>query len=171
MPCYVFEGRNGAEAKFRLFVCATNPNWAFSVISGGKSYSRPRDGTTYLMDSSYLLQPDRITYIATQAIYNTTYAQAGYYLSGSCSGCQNQSNTTTYDCINGNCVTKGTYNTPGIHASLAACQAVCGAPTNSCNAPNICVSPDYCPPGMVCIPSAKLGQVEGLASDIKNKSC
>lgn len=33
---------------------------------------------------------------------------------------------TYYDCINGACLPKTTYNTPGIYASLLACEEVCG---------------------------------------------
>lgn len=76
-----------------------------------------------------------------------------------------------YDCINGQCVDSATFKTEGKYSSLAECEADCGVSTNSCTAPNICVSPDYCPPGMVCIESAQWGQIEGLASDVKNKSC
>lgn len=43
---------------------------------------------------------------------------------GSCDGCLPSNNA--YDCINGSCIPKTQYNTPGKYNSLADCQAVCG---------------------------------------------
>ena len=77
-----------------------------------------------------------------------------------------------YDCINGTCVDSATYATAGIYASLSDCQAKCGAVTNTCPSPNVCVDPDsYCPPGKVCVPIAEYSQIESLANQLKNKSC
>lgn len=45
---------------------------------------------------------------------------------------------TYYDCINGSCVSKSTYGTAGIYASISTCQAACGG-TN-------------CPTGRTCCP-------------------
>lgn len=92
--------------------------------------------------------------------------------SGNCDACATLPPTEkNYDCINGICYDKDQYGTPGIYSTLEECQAHCGTSTNSCEPPNICVSPDYCPPGMVCIPSSEWGQIEGLSSSIKDGAC
>jgi hypothetical protein len=35
-----------------------------------------------------------------------------------------------HDCVNGNCLPKSTYNTPGVFANLAACQSGCAQNSN-----------------------------------------
>lgn len=75
-----------------------------------------------------------------------------------------------YDCINGQCVSSSTYNTSGVYATLTECQANCGSGSR-CNPPNICAPPDYCPLGMVCIPSEEWNQIEPLSSAVKGKAC
>ncbi len=75
-----------------------------------------------------------------------------------------------YDCLNGNCVPKSQYNTPGLYLSLEACEAACGG--NSCPSPFECLEPaNYCPPGKTCIPNSDWGKIESLSNQLKNKSC
>lgn len=74
-----------------------------------------------------------------------------------------------HDNINGACISARVYKTPGAHRSIAACQA--SIVNNSCQSPKICVPPDYCPPGMVCLLSSEFSQIEGLASSLKNSVC
>jgi hypothetical protein len=77
-----------------------------------------------------------------------------------------------YDCLNGGCIQHTVYNSPGLFTTLAECQAACGsASNNNCKPPNICVSPDYCPPGMVCLTLAELSTIDGLSSELKSKNC
>jgi hypothetical protein len=56
-----------------------------------------------------------------------------------------------YDCINGQCFESTVYSTPGQYETLEACQSECGQCENQCNPPNICVPPNHCPDGYVCI--------------------
>lgn len=70
----------------------------------------------------------------------------------SCTGCS-ESNTQ-YDCVNGGCVLKTKYNTPGLYQSLAECQLACGA---GCSGK--------------CISNDDWSQIEGLAGQLRNKNC
>jgi hypothetical protein len=85
------------------------------------------------------------------------YSTPEYYLKNCQSG--------SYDCVNGQCITKSTYNTPGIFATLVECQAVCTS--NGCSAP----AANYCPEGKVCIDSSEWSQIEELASQNRAKHC
>jgi hypothetical protein len=50
------------------------------------------------------------------------YSVPEYYLKG----CGDSiSPNQQYDCLNGGCIPKATYNTPGVYASLAACESGC----------------------------------------------
>lgn len=86
--------------------------------------------------------------------------------------CNSPEINPSYDCINGVCVNSYTYNTNGIFSTLELCQASCGGSGGTgCAAPNICVPPDYCPPGMVCLPDGEFSQIEGLGVALNNGAC
>ncbi len=59
-----------------------------------------------------------------------------------------------YDCINGACTKKETYNTPGLYASLSDCEVACGS---GCSGQ--------------CIANSDWTQIEGLANQLKSKNC
>lgn len=59
-----------------------------------------------------------------------------------------------YDCINGSCLEKSKFGTPGIYESQADCEQNCG---RGC--------------GGVCISNADWGKIGNLAAMIKNKDC
>jgi hypothetical protein len=59
-----------------------------------------------------------------------------------------------HDCINGACLPKATYNTPGIYNSLSECQTACGT---GCSGQ--------------CISNSDWAQIEGLADKLKQKNC
>lgn len=76
-----------------------------------------------------------------------------------------------YDCINGTCVLKNVYNTPGIYESLEECEAACGNQP-MCSAPFECIDPsNFCPHGKVCIPQSEWNQIEGLSNQLKQRNC
>ncbi|MBN3911094.1 MAG: hypothetical protein HWQ35_32500 [Nostoc sp. NMS1] len=76
-----------------------------------------------------------------------------------------------YDCINGQCILKNTYNTPGIYNSLADCQAVC-ANGGACGSGKQCVDPTtFCPDGKVCIDQGEFASIEALISKIGSEVC
>lgn len=72
---------------------------------------------------------------------------------------------TPQDCLNGSCVPATQYNTPGVFASLAECQAICTS--NGCQPPG----PNYCPPGKVCLEGSDWAQIEQLSSQLRSKDC
>lgn len=77
-----------------------------------------------------------------------------------------------YDCLNGQCVQASFYNTPGAYSSLSACQTSCGVASPSCLPPFKCLDPNnYCPPDKVCISQSEWTQIEGLAGQLKSKTC
>ncbi|MEH1959859.1 MAG: hypothetical protein V7L05_08225 [Nostoc sp.] len=79
--------------------------------------------------------------------------------------------TPKYDCINGQCISKNTYSTPGIYATLADCQAVC-ANGGACAAGKQCVDPTtFCPDGKICIEQSEFSSIEALISKINSEVC
>jgi len=59
-----------------------------------------------------------------------------------------------YDCINGACIPKTTYNTPGIYATLSDCEVACGT---GCSGK--------------CISNADWAAIEGRSSQLKSINC
>lgn len=59
-----------------------------------------------------------------------------------------------YDCLNGICVEKKAYNTPGIFKSLSECETACGT---GCSGQ--------------CIPNDEWNKIQSLANQLKNKNC
>ncbi len=59
-----------------------------------------------------------------------------------------------YDCVNGACISKTRYNTPGLYKSLPECQTACGA---GCSGK--------------CISSDDWAQIQGLSNQLKSRNC
>ena len=59
-----------------------------------------------------------------------------------------------YDCINGACVQKKIYSTPGIFKSISECETACGT---GCSGQ--------------CIPNDEWNKIQSLANQLKNKNC
>jgi hypothetical protein len=64
--------------------------------------------------------------------------------------------SSAYDCINGGCVPKATYNTPGKYANLAACESGC-AKDSKCTGE--------------CVSSAELAALQQAANNLQSKIC
>ncbi|MBN3926114.1 hypothetical protein [Nostoc sp. NMS4] len=62
--------------------------------------------------------------------------------------------TDKYDCINGACIKKTVYSTPGIYQSLSECETACGT---GCSGK--------------CVSNADWAQIEGLSNQLKNRNC
>jgi hypothetical protein len=77
-----------------------------------------------------------------------------YSYSGCSEGSVNASQP--YDCINGGCLPKTTYNTPGAFASLAACQSGC-AKNSNCSGE--------------CISKEDLAALQQAANNLRNRYC
>jgi hypothetical protein len=82
-------------------------------------------GRTWLspIDKNGVLHPDANNYAFYPGTLTITYR-----------GCSNDNLDPgqKYDCVNGGCVPKSTYSTPGKYDSLAACQSAC-AKDSPCN--------------------------------------
>jgi len=66
------------------------------------------------------------------------------------SGATNQS----YDCINGACIKKNIYSTPGLYGSLEDCQKACGT---GCSGK--------------CVGNSEWAQIEEYSGELKSKNC
>lgn len=77
-----------------------------------------------------------------------------YYLNGC--GSSTVPSNQPYDCINGGCIPKTTYNTPGAFANLAACQSGC-AKNSNCSGE--------------CVPAAELAALQQAANDLNSRYC
>ncbi len=62
--------------------------------------------------------------------------------------------SVSYDCINGACIAKTTYNTPGIHQSLSDCEVTCGT---GCSGK--------------CLSNSEWASIEGLGNQLKSTNC
>jgi hypothetical protein len=71
-------------------------------------------------------------------------------------GCGGVNPQEPYDCINGGCVPKTTYNTPGVFASLAACESGCAKDSN-------CTGE--------CVSAAELAALQQAANNLKSRLC
>ncbi|WGV23367.1 hypothetical protein [Halotia branconii] len=140
--CFRFYGQGTDGKNYEFFACGITPEY------------RPRNSNT-----SYLFLDD-INIAGTNYFYITTTAQvtvvdndnstAGYTKFGSCIAC----NAVSYDCINGICVKKTVYNTPGFYTTISDCETACGT---GCSGK--------------CISNAEWSQIQGLSSQLKNKNC
>lgn len=63
---------------------------------------------------------------------------------------------TLFDCINGNCIASTTYNTPGIFATLADCQAACGQ-NPGCDGE--------------CVSAAEIAALQAAAANARSNCC
>ncbi|WP_375514429.1 hypothetical protein [uncultured Nostoc sp.] len=59
-----------------------------------------------------------------------------------------------YDCINGACIKKTIYSTPGLYKSLSDCEEACGV---GCSGK--------------CVNNSDWAQIEGLSGQLKNRNC
>lgn len=84
-----------------------------------------------------------------------TYADE-QILSATSSNCNDPPPDRAHDCLNGGCIPKTTYNTPGIYANLAACQSGCA---KNSNCTGECVSPE------------ELAALQQAANNLQTKFC
>jgi selenophosphate synthase len=70
--------------------------------------------------------------------------------------CEGVDANQAYDCINGGCLPKTTYGTPGFYANLAACQSGCA---KNSNCKGECVTPE------------EIAALQQAANQLQNKIC
>lgn len=61
-----------------------------------------------------------------------------------------------FDCLNGGCIPKTTYNTPGVYASLSACEAGC-AKNSTCTGE--------------CVSAEDMAALQAAADSVKSRLC
>lgn len=84
------------------------------------------------------------------------YGAPEYYLKN-CTGTPSPvAANQPYDCINGECLPKSTYKSPGKYSNLAACQSGCGKDSN-------CTGE--------CIPSDEIAALQSAVAKLKGKIC
>jgi hypothetical protein len=82
------------------------------------------------------------------------YSYPDLYLKGDCVGGLDPN--VRHDCLNGGCISKVTYNTPGKYPNLAACQAACAKDSN-CDGE--------------CVSAAEIAALQQAANLVKTKLC
>lgn len=158
MKCFLWAGKDGFDRNYLFAFCGNNPHLVFHNSGGGKTYYQVWDNGVNVFPN-FWQHSSSITEVTSASAYTSSFENVSvFYKQGSCVSCLPSSNNK-YDCINGNCTQSTTYNTPGIYNSLEECQANCGSsnPGNQCDG--------------VCISSPEWATIQGLASQLKNKSC
>jgi len=168
MKCWRFYGRGTSPPydsyDYEYFACGVSPEYR-------KASTGQFPGWNLYIDGQLLVSVD-YQYGSTRAVtaVNSVVVTSGFNSSGDCSNCQ-QPQQIKYDCLNGDCIAKDKYNTPGFYQSLDDCQKVCGN-AGSCGDGKICIDPnDYCPDNKVCIDSGEYTDIQGLLSKIKGETC
>jgi hypothetical protein len=162
MPCFRFTGQGVSnDSWYEYYGCGNTA----SLVFNGRGLNLIVDGVNIAgAGYEYRNGTGQVSEVANSRV------TSGYLSSGNCSGCV--SPDKKYDCLNGKCFEHTVYNSPGLFATLVDCEAACGSNSeDKCQAPNICVSPDYCPPGMVCLTLGELSTIDGLSSELKLKNC
>lgn len=152
MPkCWMAIYENCAGAKQNYFVCAT--------VVGTEPFGC---GVRWVVDGNRPFPNDSVKWTNWSEVpkADAQYVPTGHLVNGGiqgqCSSCEQQETppSAKYDCINGACLPSTTYSTPGIYANLSECEINCGP---GCSG--------------VCISNQDWTQIEGLASQLKNKNC
>lgn len=160
--CLNFWGAHlNGERTFQVKVCADSG--FYRPISGD-----PRNGANLIAVNDGV---ETIVNGPTFIYWAEPYARRGIeqVAIAECPGCIGDDPESAYDIINGSCIQAKVYKTPGKYSSLNACTA--DLKIGNCQSPKICVPPDYCPPGMVCLPSSEFSEISSLASSLKNEVC
>lgn len=153
MPCWRFWGATNGQISFQHYACGNSASYQ---SSGGPNNAAwlvvdgvVQNGTNYQYWSSGIYSR------GLEQVPNVTSTVGN--VSGSCNGCEAPPPpppSPRYDCINGSCLNKTQYGTPGIYESISACEQNCGP---GC--------------GGVCISNADWTAISSLASQVKNKVC
>jgi hypothetical protein len=140
--CFRFYGKGTDNNNYEFFACGTTPE-----------YRTRNSSTVYL----YL---DGVNIAGINYFYTTATAQVvavpndnatvGYTKFGNCTAC----NAIPYDCINGACIPKSTYNTPGFYATISDCEIACG---KGCSGK--------------CLSNKDWAKIEDLGKRLKNQDC
>jgi hypothetical protein len=127
-----------ANVCFKLTASKFDPENRSIVNPETVEYFCADESGTYLNPDGTSYSPHRVVYLVLGGvtspgkIYRATATAKLEKIGTDCSNCGSASTpppginpTQPYDCVNGGCVPKTTYSTPGKYASLAACQSGC----------------------------------------------
>jgi hypothetical protein len=152
MACYVWQGIGTDGGNYAFALCTTGtPGWVVASAYPSGNYKAPGvNGALAPGADNFFTTPGPILSPTNQSAYDAAIAGRG--VRGNCTSCLGIQ--PEFDCINGACISKSTYNTPGIYNSLEECEAACGT---GC--------------GGKCISNSDWAQIEGLADKLKQKNC
>lgn len=149
--CYVWGGVGLDSKTYTFSACATNPTWG--AAAGYPGYFAPYDNGVQI-SGPWATSAGSITLVTSESQFSSARNGNGGN-QGSCDGCiNNPPPSVQYDCVNGGCIKKSVYNTPGLYESLDDCQLACGT---GCSGK--------------CISNADWAQIEGLSNQLKNRNC
>lgn len=135
---------NAYGDNYSRYFCATEAHF----IAQGGGVTVIADGID-LFSGSWIYSASTLVNGGGSSIPTATYSS----VSGNCSACP-VTEPEKYDCINGACTPKTTYNTPGLYPSLSDCQVACGI---GCSGK--------------CISNSDWATIEGLSNQLKNRNC
>lgn len=142
MPCWRLQGQQPGLTSFDVIQC-----WATIRVGTGAAGSH--GGTLYYYTRTTVDGAETPSGDCSVATFSRV-------ADGTCGNCADTGQY--YDCINGSCIGKETYNTPGLYASLPACQSMCGAPiTPPCDGE--------------CVSNAQIAALQQAANIITSKLC
>ena len=139
--CWRVDWTNCDGSKNGGYYCSSTMEW---ITTGG-----------HICGTGYFLAPDLNWKASTDSELAGTFSQV------SCSFCSNCcvdsiSPNQKYDCINGGCVPKITYSTPGVFANLAACESGCAKNSN-------CTGE--------CVSAPEIAALQQAANNLQAKNC
>ncbi|MFM6269739.1 MAG: hypothetical protein ACKPFA_25050, partial [Dolichospermum sp.] len=125
MPCWRFWAAANGQISFQHYACGNSASYQ---SSGG-----PNNAAWLVVDgviqnnTNYQYWSSGIYSRGIEQVPNVTSTVGN--VSGSCNGCEAPPPpppSPRYDCINGSCLNKTQYGTPGIYESISACEQNCG---------------------------------------------
>jgi hypothetical protein len=129
------------------------PNGDFigEMIADGAGFSSCPGVTQYIFRARNAATGQVVGFIKSSTCHNLQFKS----YTNSCPPTPPDDSLLPHDCINGACIKKSVYSTPGLYPSLSACQVACGS--KGCSGQ--------------CVSSADWAQIEGLSNQLKNRNC
>jgi hypothetical protein len=124
--------------------------------SGGIQVSRTYDGYVTLVNSIVCGRTWLVPKYPNGTLSSTDYFSSVVSISraGDCQPPIDPSGS--YDCINGGCIAKSIYNTPGVFSNLSACQSGCAKNSN-------CIGE--------CVPLEEIAALKQAANNLQARYC
>jgi hypothetical protein len=130
-------------------IAAPNGDFIGEIIPDGTEFSACPSVTQYLFRARNPKTGEIVGSVRSSTCHNIVFK--GYV--NSCPPLPNDSDLP-HDCINGACIKKSVYGTPGLYKSLSECEIACGT---GCSGK--------------CISNDDWAQIEGLSNQLKSRNC